>query len=87
MLHFNTPEGSKERQETKPLTLGEETKVVEILNDRINGLPEDLKGLLQRFLNHYQNLNHHKATTVGLWATDEPGKVSDPEKLMFQIKF
>jgi hypothetical protein len=30
-------------------------------------------------------LEHHEATTVGLWATDRPDLVEDPKGIMFQI--
>ena len=33
-----------------------------------------------------KNLEHHKATTVGLWATDRPDLIDDPKKLLFEIK-
>lgn len=29
----------------------------------------------------------HRDSTVGLWATDLPGMVNDPKKVMFEIKF
>ena len=31
-------------------------------------------------------LEHHKATTVGLWATDRPDLIDDPKELLFEIK-
>jgi len=33
-----------------------------------------------------KNLEDHKATTVGLWATDRPDLIDDPKKLLFEIK-
>lgn len=33
-----------------------------------------------------KNLEHHKVTTVGLWATDRPDLIDDPKKLLFEIK-
>ena len=33
-----------------------------------------------------KNLEHHKVTTVGLWATDRPDLIEDPKKLLFEIK-
>jgi hypothetical protein len=32
-----------------------------------------------------RDLEHHRDTTVGLWATDRPDLISDPVKVMFQI--
>lgn len=36
---------------------------------------------------NFNKLMHHRDTTVGLWATDRPEKVDDPEKLLFQITY
>ncbi len=33
-----------------------------------------------------KKLEHHHATTVGLWATDRPDLINDPENLLFEIK-
>ena len=33
-----------------------------------------------------KNLEHHKATTIGLWATYRPDLIDDPKKLLFEIK-
>jgi len=30
-------------------------------------------------------LQHHRATTVGLWATDRLDLIKDPENIMFKI--
>lgn len=83
MIHFNTPEGSKERQETKPLTLQEENKVIGILNKLVFTIEEE--EILQRFVNHYQNLNHHMVSTCGLYATDQA--ILANHEGFFQIKF
>jgi hypothetical protein len=32
-----------------------------------------------------KKLEHHHATTVGLWATDRPDLIDDPKKLLFEI--
>jgi len=34
-----------------------------------------------------KDLQHHKDTTVGLWATDRPDMIMDENKIMFQISF
>lgn len=41
-----------------------------------------------QFEKEYKNLQHHKDTTVGLWATDRPDLIPQElkEKLFFQIK-
>lgn len=33
-----------------------------------------------------KELEHHRDTTVGLWATDRPDLIDDPKKLLFEIK-
>ena len=34
-----------------------------------------------------KKLEHHKVTTVGLWATDRPDLIDDPKELLFEIKY
>lgn len=34
---------------------------------------------------YIKKLEHHEATTVGLFATDRPDLVEDPQKIMFEI--
>lgn len=72
MLHYNTELGANERNITNPLSLEEEVKVVVLLNRLLMfvNVTKEEHHLLQCFLNHYQNLNHHKSTTEGLWAMD-----------------
>ena len=33
-----------------------------------------------------KELRHFRDTVIGLWATDRPDLVDDPQKIMFQIK-
>jgi hypothetical protein len=33
-----------------------------------------------------KHLKHFKDTSTGLWCTDRPEKVSDPEKMLFELK-
>ena len=54
---------------------------VELTKDKV-GL-ETLKELLEEA----KKLEHHKDTTVGLWATDRPDLVDDPKKIMFRIDY
>lgn len=84
-FHYNTEEGSKERQETIPLTLNEEERVIEVLNKLVFEI-EDEK-LIQRFINHYQNLNHYRVMTEGLWATDKFPAIAATKDMFFQLKF
>jgi hypothetical protein len=37
-------------------------------------------------INALKTLTHYKDTTLGLWATDRPDKVSDPDGILFQLK-
>ena len=34
-----------------------------------------------------KSLEHHKDTTVGLWATDRPDLVDDPKGILFRINY
>lgn len=95
MIKFNDPESASQRGKTKPLTLQQELKVIGIINDLLvtsrhknsyETSSED-KQLLQNFVNHYQNMCHYVSYTGGLFCTDSPEKVSDPEKLLFPLKF
>ncbi len=36
---------------------------------------------------YIRRLEHHKDTTVGLWATDRPDLIEDKFKIMFQLTF
>ena len=53
-----------------------------------DGSKEDLaiNGILKKLENAYKGLQHHKDTTVGLYATDRPDLIHDPKKVMFRIK-
>lgn len=89
MIHFNDKEDKGGRRKTKALTLKQELKVIEILNSRLAGgyrryLSKADIALIQRFVNHYQNLCHFKAYTTGLYATDR--KELAKHKDFFQIK-
>ena len=33
-----------------------------------------------------ENLEYYKTTSLGLWCTDRPDLISDPKKIMFQLK-
>lgn len=86
-LIYNLPESSKERSEVIPLSVVEMKEVVETLNEKLKKASYDEKLLIQRFIWNYENLDHHKSCTVGLYATDQPHKFEDPEGLLFQIRF
>jgi hypothetical protein len=93
MLHYNKKEGSQERQQTQPLSLEENQKVVDLINEFMScadarvHVSADEENLLYRFINYYQNLEHHKATTVGLWATDRPDLLDEEKGFHWQIEF
>ena len=48
---------------------------------RIEDVSEDVLELHDEV----ERLQHHEASTVGLWATDRPDLVDDPKGVMFQI--
>ena len=55
-----------------------------------HNLPESIMTLygleIERITIEYsKHLEHHKDTTVGLWATDRPELINDPKKLLFEI--
>ena len=33
-----------------------------------------------------KHLRHFKDTSIGLWCTDRPEKVNDPEKMLFELE-
>ncbi len=39
----------------------------------------------QKILDELKYLRHYRDSTVGLWATDKPEKVQDPENVMFML--
>lgn len=83
-------EFSEEKAGNNPLTLEEENKVIELLNQIKFGntvLTESENHLIQRFVWNYENLCHHKSVLEGLWATENKDFVSDPHNTLFQIKF
>lgn len=41
---------------------------------------------VQAFCKGVLDLQHHRDTTVGLWATDVPALVEDPKNVLFRIK-
>ena len=48
-------------------------------SDKLTEVVDELYGVVKE-------LQHHKDTTIGLWATDRPDLVEDPKKIMFQLK-
>lgn len=40
----------------------------------------------QKIVDELKRLQHYRDSTVGLWATDRPDKVSDPDGVLFQLK-
>lgn len=47
-------------------------------------LTSEEKDELAKYIN---KLEHHKDTTVGLWATDRPDLIKDEKEVMFQISY
>lgn len=71
----------------------EEKEALRIIKDCIrftNGegqLDEVENALIEKFLQHYEDLSYFQTINTYLWATDQPEKVNDPENLLFQITF
>lgn len=57
-------------------SIGDDVSCKSIYIDEINKLIEKL---------NVKKLQHHKDTTLGLWATDKPELINDPKKLLFKI--
>jgi len=53
--------------------------------DNVNSKEEYLQYL--KDIGYIKKLEHHKDTTVGLWATDRPDLIKDEKGIMFQISF
>lgn len=75
MIQFNTKESAALRSEThrNPPSLSNEKWAIESINELIDGkrdVDEASIKNIQEFVNHYELMSHHKATTVGLFAID-----------------
>ena len=46
----------------------------------------DFNGIANLLTEFAKDLQHHRDTTIGLWATDRPDLIHDPKKIMFIIK-
>jgi len=40
----------------------------------------------QKIVDELKHLQHYKDSTIGLWATDRPDKVNDPDGVLFRLK-
>lgn len=83
MLTYNNPTDTT-RADTKPLSVEENERVVSLLNhivaiyeDRAHSIMQGNKDLLQRFINHYANMEHRCAVNSGGWRTDTPPPETD----------
>jgi len=81
-IKFN--DASDRRMKVMPLSLAEQETVIDALNyllENDNGnIAQTWFDLLQRFVDNYSKLEHHKVTTEGLSAFD-----SDPRKLLYEF--
>ena len=48
---------------------------------------EAYEAWMKKASQYIKKLEHHRDTTVGLWATDRPDLVTDTKKMLFEIKF
>lgn len=60
MIHINSREHLKQRQEVKPLTMEQEDRVVEILSFKLTPFfsDDEEQQLLQNFIYLYENYKH-----------------------------
>jgi glutamate mutase epsilon subunit len=74
--------------EVKELDVEEQKEVVEIIDDLIDNTghlkPSEIE-LLQKYIDNYRKLNHHKDTTCGLYATDKQEEAKGES--FFQITY
>jgi len=72
------------RKNILPLSLHEQETVIDALNYLLENdegnIADTWFNLIQRFVDNYSKLKHHRVTTVGLMAFD-----SDPKKLLTEF--
>tara|TARA_R110002020_G_C16048518_1_gene754371 strand:+ start:387 stop:659 length:273 start_codon:yes stop_codon:yes gene_type:complete len=51
----------------------------------INGYDLIPKSECISFMDYVKELEHYRDTTLGLFATDRPDLINDPQKIMFEI--
>jgi len=89
LITYNKPEDSERRKEAKNITFEEEKAAADMIDACVQVLKQ--KGIIpqveidsiQRFVDNYQNLRHHKDTTVNLYATDVPSIIEKLDKDVF----
>ena len=70
--------------------LGKIIYAIEKDNSFLDGFKEsesdEMYKLLMSLPDVIKDLQHHKDTTIGLWATDRPDLIEDPKSVLFEIK-
>lgn len=66
------------------MTDEQEKEALETIELAMAGKPQAARKAVKKLLD---KLIAHRDQTVGLWATDLPGAVNDPKKVMFEIKY
>ena len=64
---FNEKTAHEDRMSVKGLTLKEEERVIELLNDALNFHEENDIKVVQRFVSNYENLSHFAAINSNQW--------------------
>jgi len=87
MLDYNDRETADRRKNAELLTLEEEKQVIDIINERLRvySSTREEEELLQTYIRSYQNLSAYLFYTRGMWCTELPEKVIDPQKTLFHL--
>jgi hypothetical protein len=88
MLDYNNRQTSDRRRKARELDLNEEEQVQGIINERlrVHSASKEDEELLYRFMRRYQYLSAYLAATRGLWCTEFRNKISDPQKVLFDLR-
>jgi len=79
MIHHNNPDRSQERSKAKEMSLKEVNNTIAIIN--LKKFSAEENATIQKLIDYFQNLEHYKCYTQGLWVSDS----ENSEK--FQLKF
>jgi hypothetical protein len=80
-----------EEKKTNNMTKEEKTAFEWALNQKFTSVAARYARILARYIlktedAEIKSLRHYRDTTAGLWATDKPEKVKDPEKMLFRLE-
>jgi hypothetical protein len=89
MITYNLEENSKRRQSVKDMSVDEVNRAVKFINMLLEISPyvEGEEVFIQKLIDHFENLDHYRHYTQGLWVVEEKflDKISDEH--IFQLEF